>query len=115
MSIFDDGFDTGDALAIGGAMGFAEESMRAEEEGLFDEPDPVLEDLGAVGSKEVNLQIFKNTNPRLFEYIVRLVAKQKRVWRKKLAMMHSDASEAELRALAETEKLLEGDNEDGDS
>ena len=39
MTLFGDGFDAEDAFTIGGAMGFAEESMKAEEEGLFDEQE----------------------------------------------------------------------------
>ncbi len=112
MSIFDDGFDAEDAATIGGAMGFAEESMRIEDEGLFEEPEPVLEDLKPFEINEVNLQIFKNTNPGLFKYIVGLVARQKRLWRKKLAIMRSEESNGELEALARTERLLEESEDD---
>jgi enoyl-CoA hydratase/carnithine racemase len=107
MSIFGDGFDAEDAFTIGGAMGFAEESMQAEEEGLKDDPELPEELSGEI--KEVNLRIFKNTNPTLFRYIVNLVLRQKREWRKKLDMMHSDETDAELKALEETEKLLKED------
>jgi hypothetical protein len=37
------------------------------------------------------------------------VLRQKREWRKKLDMMHSDETDAELKALEETEKLLKED------
>lgn len=109
MSIFDDGFDAEDAFTLGAAIGFAEESMQAEEEGLDEKSEPIKlpEKVGSV-----DLHIFRNTNPELFNYIVRLVAKQKREWRRKLKAMRDASNNAELRALAETEKLLEEDNGD---
>lgn len=104
MSMFDDGFDAEDAFTIGGAMGFAEESMQAEEEGLHDDPELPKE---STDTKDVNLRIFKNTNPTLFEYIVKLVMDHKRKWRRQMALAHSKETESELKAMAETEKLLE--------
>lgn len=103
MGIFDDGFDAEDATILGGAMGFAEESMRAEEEGLNEEPEEEEFDFSEL--KEVDLRLIYNMNPDLFKHIVGLVRKQNAKW----AADRMDREEVaeELKALEESEKMLE--------
>ncbi len=105
--MFDDEFDTEDALMIGGAMGFAEEALREEDEALFGEPKVKPKTLNPEEFKDIDLQIFRNTNPELFEYIVEMVAKQKQKWRKQIAAMRNNETNHELEALEKTEKLLD--------
>lgn len=78
MTIFDmdgDGdFGIDDAALLGGIIGFAEESIREEEAGLVDEK---LEDIEVNPSKitDVDLKLFYNGNPELFNYVVNTVRK----------------------------------------
>jgi hypothetical protein len=105
--MFDDGFDAEDALMIGGAMGLAEEAIRDENEALSQEHEVHHEASRLARLKDVNLQIFRNTNPELFEYIVAIVIRQKRKWRKQIAAMRNSEVNHELRALEKTEELLD--------
>lgn len=110
MSIFDDGFDAEDAAYLGGAIGFAEESIRAEEEQEEELEDIV--DIDLSGLKEVDLRLIYNMNPGLFKHIVNIAKKQKAKWRRD-RLDREEVSE-ELIALRESEELLEelGDEDD---
>ena len=81
MSIFDDGFDAEDALVLGGTIGFAEESIKSEEEGLDNAPEEDI-DIDMSEIKEVNLRLIYNMNPDLFRYIMRIAKRQKDRWKK---------------------------------
>jgi hypothetical protein len=105
MSIFDDGFDAEDACVLGGTMGFAEESMRAEEEDP-EEPLEKEEDVSPSEIEEINLRLIYNMNPGLFNYIVRIAKKQRARWEKD--RLAREAVEEELKAIRESEKCLEG-------
>lgn len=100
--MFDDGFDAEDATILGGAMGFAEESMRAEEEGLNEDAEE--EDFDVSELKEVNLRLVYNTNPGLFKYIVKLIRKQKEKWANDRRAREEVAEE--LEALEKSEAML---------
>jgi hypothetical protein len=110
MSIFDDGFDAEDAAYLGGAIGFAEESIRAEEEQEEELEDVV--DIDLSGLKDVDLRLIYNMNPSLFKHIVNIIRKQKAKWRRD-RLDREEVSE-ELIALRESEELLEemGDEDD---
>ncbi len=70
----DGDFDIQDAAILGGIMGFAEESIREEEAGLSDEK---FEDIEVNPSKitDVDLRLFYNGNPELFNHVVNTVRK----------------------------------------
>ena len=110
MSIFDDGFDAEDAAYLGGAIGFAEESIRAEEE-QEEEPEDVI-DVDPSVLKEVDLRLVYNMNPGLFKHIVNIIKKQRARWRRD--RLDREEVEDELEALEASEKMLEemGDNDD---
>ena len=104
MSIFDDGFDIEDAAYLAGAIGFAEESIRAEEEQEEELEDMI--DIDLSGPKEVDLKLVYNMNPGLFKHIVNIIKRQKAKWRRD-RLDREEVSE-ELKALEESEELLEG-------
>lgn len=106
MSIFDDGFDAEDATILGGAMGFAEESMKAEEE-TEEAPEEEI-DIDPSELKEVDLRLIRNMNPGLFKYIANIVRKQKAKWQKD--RLARESVEEELKALEESEKYLEAED-----
>jgi len=103
--MFDDEFDTQDAVVIGGIMGFAEESLR-EENQEFD--DIELEDLipDTPPDRDASLAAFKRSNPELYRKIVHTIVKQRIMW----AQERKDFEEVkdELRAMARCEAMLEG-------
>ncbi|KKN34068.1 hypothetical protein LCGC14_0797390 [marine sediment metagenome] len=70
----DGDFDIQDAAILGGIMGFAEESIREEESGLVDEK---LENIEVNPEKidDVNLRLFYNGNPKLFNHVVNTIRK----------------------------------------
>ena len=103
MSIFDDGFDAEDATILGGIMGFAEESIRAEEESLDEEPeDDINIDMSEI--KDTDLRLIYNMNPGLFKYIVNIIKRQTARWRQD--RIDREEVEEELEALRESEELL---------
>jgi hypothetical protein len=110
MNIFDDGFDAEDAAYLGGAIGFAEESIRAEEEQEEELEDIV--DIDISGLKEVDIRLVYNMNPDLFKHMVNIIKRQRAKWRRD-RLDREEVSE-ELKALAESEELLEelGDGDD---
>jgi len=112
MDIFDDGFDIEDATFLGGAIGFAEESIRAEEA----VPDKDLEEDIEVDPshlKDENLRLIYNMNPGLFKYVVNTIRKQTNKWRKD--RLDRQEVEEELEALRKTEEILGELGEDDDS
>jgi len=110
IDISDDGeFDTGDALLLGGAMGFAEESMRVEDQQMHEAPARKIAQPDLPEFRSADMQIFKNTNLALFQYIVALVANQKAIWRKKLSAIKQNDINHELEALSKSEALLDED------
>ena len=104
MGIFDDGFDAEDACILGGAMGFAEESMRAEEEGAEEGPEEKVE-IDSSEIKGTDLRLIYNMNPGLYKYIANMVRKQKIKWEKDRLARESVAEE--MVALEESEAMLE--------
>jgi len=112
VDIFDDGFDMEDATFLGAAIGFAEESIRAEEEGLDEDPEDNI-DIDPSQIKDENLRLIHNMNPGLFRYIINIIKKQTIRWRKD--RMAREEVEEELEALRKTEEMLEELGEDYDS
>jgi len=104
MSLFDDGFDAEDATILGGAMGFAEESMRAEEESPEEDPKEET-DIDPSELKEVDLRLIYNMNPGLFKYIVNIIRRQRARWERD--RLDREAVAEELKAMEESEKCLE--------
>lgn len=111
MSIFDDGFDAEDAAYLAGAIGFAEESIQAEEK--LDEELEDIVDIDLSGLKEVDLRLIYNMNPPLFKHIVNIIEKQKAKWRR--ARLDREEVSEELMALKESEELLEELGDENDS
>lgn len=112
MSIFDGGFDAEDACILGGAMGFAEESMRAEEkdsEKATEREEEIEIDSSEIKGTDLNL--IYNMNPGLYKYIANIVRKQKAKWEKDRLARESVAEE--LAAMEKSEAML-GDVEFGD-
>ncbi|KKL86841.1 hypothetical protein LCGC14_1940700 [marine sediment metagenome] len=107
MTMFDmdgDGdFGIDDAALLGGVIGFAEESIREEEAGLVDEK---LEDIEVNPSKitDVDLRLFYNGNPELFNHVVNTVRKHAAT-AKMCKQMKNDIKEVqhEIDAMKETE------------
>ncbi len=110
MTIFDmdgDGdFGIDDAALLGGIMGFAEESIREEEAGLVDEK---LENIEINPEKidDVNLRLFYNGNPELFNHIVNTVRKHAAT-SKARKQMKNDIKEVqhEIDAMKESEAYM---------
>lgn len=103
MSIFDDGLDIEEALTLAGAIGFAEESIKAEEE-LGEDPEEEAEiDFSEI--KEIDLKLIHNMNPSLYKYITNIVRSQKIKWEKD--RLARGAVAEELAALEKTEAMLE--------
>lgn len=111
MNIFDDGFDAEDAAYLGGVIGFAEESIRAEEE--LDEELEDLIDIDLSKTKETDLRLIYNMNPDLFKHIVNIIKRQRDKWRKD--RLDNEEVKDELRALAASEEMLEEMGEGNDS
>jgi hypothetical protein len=104
MSLFDDGFDVEDATILGGAMGFAEESMKAEEESPEEISEEEIEvDLSEI--KDTDLRLIHNMNPSLFRYIINIIQKQRAKWERD--RLDRESVREELIALEESEKCLE--------
>jgi hypothetical protein len=111
MSIFDDGLDIEEALTLAGAIGFAEESMRAEED-LEEAPEEEIE-IDSSEIKEIDLKLIYNMNPGLYRYIANIVRNQKIKWEKD--RLAREAVTEELAALEETEAMLETMGPDDDN
>jgi len=104
MSIFDDGFDAEDACILGGIVGFAEESIRVEEEGLEKAPEEEIE-IDSSEIKGTDLVLIYNMNPGLYKYIANIVRRQKVKWEKDRLARESVTEE--IAALEESEAMLE--------
>ena len=111
MSIFDDGFDIEEALTLAGAIGFAEESIRAEE-GTEEAPEEEIE-IDSSEIKEIDLKLIYNMNPALYKYIANIVHNQKIKWEKD--RLAREAVAEELDALEKTEAMLEAMEPDDDN
>lgn len=107
MSIFDGDFDLGDAFALGAAIGFAEESMKREEEG---EKDVTIDDVDLSGVDlqytYADLQRLAKSNPKLFRTILLKSVELQVKYEKAMARRVEEAEDHELVALAKTEQLL---------
>ena len=112
MNIFDDGFDIEDAAYLGGAIGFAEESIRAENAKPDEDPEEDV-DVYLPELKDTDLKLIRNMNPDLFNHIVSIVKRQKAKWRRD-RMDYEEVSD-ELQALRETEAMMEGLGEEDDN
>lgn len=103
----DEDFDIQDAAILGGIMGFAEESIREEEAGLVDEK---LEDIEVNPNKidDINLRLFYNGNPELFNHVVNTVRKHIAT-SKARKQMKNDIKEVqhELDAMKESEAYID--------
>ena len=108
MDLFDGDFDSEDAAIFGGIAGFAEESIR-EENRTDDDVEASEESVKSESSKETSLRRMYNTNPSLFNHIVRLVVRHRKSWRKirEQKELELDQVGHELEAMKETEVELE--------
>jgi hypothetical protein len=104
MDIFEDGFDMEDAAILGGIIGFAEDSMKAEEEDLEEIAEEKI-NIDPSEIKEANLKLIYNMNPDLFNHIVNIVKKQNIKWKKD--RIAREAVKEELEALEESKEILE--------
>lgn len=107
-----DDFDWGDATLLGGLMGFAEESMRAEE-AVLEEPDE-LEDPDVAfqepaNSNDLIIRLFRNGHPEEYERLVKRIIAQ-RLASARVAAKQEEKSDEE-KFFEEIEKDLY--NEDG--
>lgn len=79
---FDGDFTNADAAAVGGMMGFAEESMREEERGLEDPETAALSrEVKEDSFSDERLKVFSRSYPKLFEHIVKIASEQTKRWR----------------------------------
>jgi len=108
-------FGAEDAAMLGGIMGFAEESMREEEFSDNNIGDGSVENFVDQQLEEPNLRLIYNMNPQMFMFIANTVIKQQKKWRRQRLLRESEAIDNEfaheLRALEETEALLENTDE----
>jgi tRNA U34 5-carboxymethylaminomethyl modifying enzyme MnmG/GidA len=110
MSLFDGDFDLGDAITLGAVAGFAEESMKKEEEGESDAPPEI--DLTGIDLNFTysDLRRLAKSNPELFRAVLLKSVELQLKYEKALAEELEEAerqNDHELIALAKTEKLLE--------
>lgn len=112
MSIFDDGFDIEDAAYLAGAIGFAEEAIRAEEANPDENAESNI-NIDMEKIKDTDLRLIYNMNPSLFKHIVNIIEKQTAKWKRDRVDREEVAEE--LRALGETEKLLGKLGDENDS
>jgi hypothetical protein len=114
MGIFDDGFTNEDAAVLGGIIGFAEESLRVENEDPEAEEYLPEEESGVESSavEEENLRLIRNGNPELFRYIVSIARKQAKKWARDREDRKVVAEELEAMAKCERElNDLENNND----
>lgn len=112
MSLFDDGFDMEDAAFLGAAAGFAEESIRAEEEEPYEDPENDV-DIDPSQIKDDDLRLIHNADPGLFRHIISIIKRQAVRWRRD--RLAREEVEEELEALRKTEEMLEELGEDYDN
>jgi len=110
MSILHGDFDTGDAISLGATIGFAEESIRAEEEGELDPLDGIDWSSDDIKYTYADLKRLAKTNPDLFRAVllksIELQVKYEAAKTRELEKLDPENAH-ELIALANTEKLLE--------
>jgi tRNA U34 5-carboxymethylaminomethyl modifying enzyme MnmG/GidA len=110
MSILHGDFDTGDAISLGAIVGFAEESIQAEEEGESDPLDGIDWASDDIKFTYADLKKLAKTNPDLFRAVliksVELQVKYEAALTRELEKVDPENAH-ELIALAKTEKLLE--------
>ena len=109
MSLFDGDFDMEDATILGGIAGFAEESLREENRDLS-ELDPSEESVKDEADKEISLRRLRNTEPALFEHIVKLVVEHRKAWAEQRRQRELEAEQVghEIEAMEKAESKLEG-------
>lgn len=106
---FDGDFTNADAAAVGGMMGFAEESMREEERGLEDPDTTALSrEVKEESFSDERLRVFSRSYPELFEHIVKIASRQTEQWRKDREAR--EEVKDELEAMAACEEMMS--NED---
>lgn len=76
----DGDFDWNDATLLGGLMGFAEESMRSEDESLEEVEEPEVEFQEPINSNDLIIRLFRNGHPKEYEWLVKKVIEQKLAW-----------------------------------
>lgn len=103
MDIFDGDFTAEDAAVVGGMMGFAEESVREENQEL-PELSEDQSDIESAADNEVNLRLIRNANPELFRYIISIAQRQSIKWAQE--RREREAVSDELEAMARSEKEL---------
>src|SRR3972149_6828129 len=110
MTLFDGDFDAGDAISLGAVVGFAEESIQAEEEGELDPLDGIDWSSDDIKYTYADLKRLAKTNPDLFRAVllksVELQVKYEAAKTRELEEPDPENAH-ELIALAKTEKLLE--------
>jgi len=104
-----DKLDSGDIIFMAGAIGLADESIQEENQFDNDVEDPIGLLDPPVERNNVNVRLFRNGHPELYDHIVETIAKQRVEWaeskRIKAEVQH------ELDALDECERILR-DTED---
>jgi hypothetical protein len=102
----DGDFDIQDAAILGGIMGFAEESIREEEAKPAEEK---FEDIEVNPNEitDINLRLFYNGNPALFNHVVNTVRKHAAT-AKARKQMKNDIKEVqhEIDAMKESEEYM---------
>jgi hypothetical protein len=96
-----------DAAAIGGVLGFAEESIREEEDSnkMIDQDFDIEVDPRDI--TDLDLKIFYNTNPDLFNHVASIVRRQTIEWREAVSKKREE-EEIEL-ALKEIKEEVDMD------
>jgi hypothetical protein len=104
----DNDFDWNDATLLGGLMGFAEESMRAEDKTLEDIEDPDVEFQEPANSGDLIIRLFRSGHPKEYEWLVKKVIEQRLAWAEAEKVRPQDDAEAEF--LEEIERNLYDEN-----
>lgn len=103
MDIFDGEFTTEDAAILGGAIGFAEESIQIEEKDAEEPPGVETSDTESDAMEETDLRLIRNANPSLFRYVLEVARKQSKRWARDRKDREVVAEELEAMAKCERE------------
>jgi hypothetical protein len=75
-------------------MGFAEESMRAEDEIPDDVEDPDVEFQEPLNSGDLIIRLFRNGHPKEYEWLVKKIIEQRLAWAEAERLRSQDDEEA---------------------
>lgn len=88
-------FGWDDAALLGGTIGFAEESVRKEDE-IPESPieDSSIELVDPINADDTIIRLFKSGHPREYEWLVRRIIEQRLEWAAAEKVQPQDSDEA---------------------